>query len=73
MLISWTKLLITLIVNKRKIQNKLKSLFASLILGLAFWQNVPPQLMKLMPLTALRPPIVAMWTPLPLQACNILL
>ena len=73
MLISWTKLLFTLIVNKRKIQNKLKSLFASLILGLAFWQNVPPQLMKLMPLTALRPPIVAMWTRLPLQACNILL
>ena len=33
MLISWTKLLFTLIVNKRKIQNKLKSLFASLILG----------------------------------------
>ena len=33
MLISWTKLLFTLIVNKRKIQNKLKSLFASFILG----------------------------------------
>ena len=33
MLISWTKLLFTLIVNKRKIQNKLKSLFLSLILG----------------------------------------
>ena len=33
MLISWTKLLFMLIVNKRKIQNKLKSLFASLILG----------------------------------------
>ena len=33
MLISWTKLLFTLIVNKRKIQNKLKSLFASVILG----------------------------------------
>ena len=33
MLISWTKLLLTIIVNKRKIQNKLKSLFASLILG----------------------------------------
>ena len=33
MLISWTKLLFTLIVNKRKIQIKLKSLFASLILG----------------------------------------
>ena len=33
MLISWTKLLFTLIVNKRKIQSKLKSLFASLILG----------------------------------------
>ena len=62
MLISWTKLLFTLIVNKRKIQNKLKSLFASLILGLALGQNVPPQLMKLMPLTAS-----------PLQACNILL
>ena len=33
MLISWIKLLFILIVNKRKIQNKLKSLFASLILG----------------------------------------
>ena len=33
MLISWTKLLLTIIVNKRKIQNKLKSLFASIILG----------------------------------------
>ena len=33
MLISWTKLLFMLIVNKRKIQNKLKSLFGSLILG----------------------------------------
>ena len=33
MLISWIKLLFMLIVNKRKIQNKLKSLFASLILG----------------------------------------
>ena len=33
MLISWTKLLFMLIVNKRRIQNKLKSLFASLILG----------------------------------------
>ena len=33
MLISWTKLLFTLIVNKRKIKNKLNSLFASLILG----------------------------------------
>ena len=33
MLISWTKLLFTLTVNKRKIQNKLKSLFASLILS----------------------------------------
>ena len=33
MLISWTKLLFTLIVNKRKIQSKLKFLFASLILG----------------------------------------
>ena len=33
MLISWIKLLLMLIVNKRKIQNKLKSLFASLILG----------------------------------------
>ena len=33
MLISWTKLLFTFIVNKRKIQNKVKSLFALLILG----------------------------------------
>ena len=33
MLISWTKLLFTLIVNKRKIQNKPKSLFTSLILS----------------------------------------
>ena len=33
MLISWTKLLFTLIADKRKIQNKLKSLFASFILG----------------------------------------
>ena len=73
MLISWTKLLFTLIVNKRKIQNKLKSLFASLILGLTLGQNVPPQMMKLMPLTALQCPNVAMWTHLPLQACNILL
>ena len=33
MLISWTKLLFTLMVTKRKIQNILKSLFALLILG----------------------------------------
>ena len=33
MLNSWTKLLLTIIINKRKIQNKLKSLLASLILG----------------------------------------
>ena len=33
MLISWTKLLFMLTVNKRKIQNKIKTLFASFILS----------------------------------------
>ena len=33
MLISWTKSLFMLTVNKRKIQNKIKTLFASFILG----------------------------------------
>ena len=71
MLISWTKLLFTLMVTKRKIQNILNPYlhYSFSVLGLR--QNVPPQLIKLMPLTALLRPNVAMWTCLPLQARNI--
>ena len=73
MLISWTKLLFMLKVNKRKIQTSLNPYLHHSFRVLGLRENVPPQLMKLMPLTALRHPNVAMWTHLPLQACNILL
>ena len=76
MLISWIKLLFILIVNKRKIQNKLKSLFASLILGFRPAPKCTSTTDK--PVATDRcchwqRPNVAMWTSLPLQACNILL
>ena len=73
MLISWTKLLFMLKGNKRKIQTSLNPYLHHSFRVLGLRENVPPQLMKLMPLTALRHPNVAMWTHLPLQACNILL